>query len=99
MRLRAPAGSAVFLGRLGDVSARGVRFRTEGMTGFGPEDPVRVEIHLDGYGGTSDASRVQLTGRGVVLRAAELARGDQELVVRFDAPLAFLERFPAFRYT
>jgi hypothetical protein len=88
--------SAAAEGRLVDVSARGVRVRTRTGDALGVEETVRVDIRLEPKDSPT-GSRVQLTGRGTVVRRQEAPDGGDEVAVRFDAPLAFLEQFPAFR--
>jgi hypothetical protein len=96
VRLRLVHASAVAAeGRLVDVSARGVRLRAKSAGDLSVQNEVRVEIRLEPRDSPT-GSRVQLTGRGQVVRRSEVPGGD-EVAVRFDAPLAFLEHFPAFR--
>jgi hypothetical protein len=83
-------------GHLVDVSARGVRLRVPDPVGLEVEDAVRVEIRLEPRDSPT-GGRVQLTGRGKVVRLADAPSGEHEVAVLFDAPLAFLEQFPAIR--
>jgi hypothetical protein len=83
-------------GVLVDVSARGVRLRTAEPTTLSVEEGVRVEIRLEPRDSPS-GNRMQLTGRGLVVRLGTAPSDAHEIAVRFDAPLAFLEQFPAFR--
>ena len=96
VRLRPVHASTAAEGSLVDVSARGIRIHTREAAVLGVEETVRVEIRLEPRDSPT-GSRVQLTGRGQVLRRREAPDGGDEIAVRFDAPLAFLEQFPAFR--
>jgi hypothetical protein len=97
VRLRFAQASAVAAeGRLVDVSARGLRLRAKEAGDLGVETAVRVEIRLEPRDSPT-GSRVQLTGRGRVVRRCDAPEGGTDLAVRFEAALAFLEHFPSFR--
>src|SRR5687768_1294693 len=68
-------------GRLVDVSARGVRLRAPEPIGLSVEEGVRVEIRLE-PGDSPSGNRVQLTGRGLVVRLVTTPAGEHEVAVR-----------------
>jgi hypothetical protein len=76
-------------GNILDVSAGGARVALPVRPSFREGQPLRFELRVGGPPVT------RLTGRGTILRIRAVGEAEQEIAVRFEAPLAVLEAFPA----